>query len=171
MTVDELLKFGYKAEDIRIGTAYFKGQTFFGFLNSISGEFDFRYSSDDMHSVAKVTTIDELKEQEIQYFIKSIENRETLNQASVLYLKLIYDYDYNSPWHPFNIGNASTYPPKKGNYIVSLHFPDDYGVEDYTYICNWAEYADGAFAWSPDIDNSFVIAWAYMPEPFRKAPQ
>lgn len=70
-------------------------------------------------------------------------------------------------WHPFNIKDASTYPPKKGNYIVSLHFPEDFNLSDYTCEGNWAEYMNGEFDWSPQFESQFVAAWTFLPEPYK----
>lgn len=70
-------------------------------------------------------------------------------------------------WHRFDINDQSTYPPQKGNYIVSYHFPEDYNVEDYTSECNWAEYVDGELEWSPQFSSKFVSAWTYLPAPYK----
>lgn len=71
-------------------------------------------------------------------------------------------------WHKFDIKDKNTYPPKKGNYIVSLHFPPDFNISDYTSEGNWAEYMNGEFDWSPQFESQFVAAWAFMPEPYKQ---
>lgn len=75
--------------------------------------------------------------------------------------------DFIHRWTKFIIDDKTSYPPRKGNYIVSLHFPEDFGIEDYTKESNWAEYTDGEFNWSPQFESKYVTAWADLPDPFK----
>ena len=68
MTKEDLTNYGYIPRECKVGTLYFK-DCFFGKLDK-DGVLDFRKTSDDMHTIGKVSTIKELKELEKQYYVE-----------------------------------------------------------------------------------------------------
>lgn len=68
MTKEDLINYGYTPRECKVGTLYFKDH-FFGKLDK-DGVLDFRKTSDDMHTIGKVSTIKELKELEKQYYVE-----------------------------------------------------------------------------------------------------
>ena len=60
MTEQELIEFGYKPEQCKIGTLYLKGSVFVILNNNIA---DVREVGDDTTSFGIATTLDELKNQ------------------------------------------------------------------------------------------------------------
>lgn len=75
MTVKELIEFGYKPEQCKIGTLYFKGSIFVILNNNIA---DVREVGDDTNSFGTATTLDELKYLENKIYedlIQKVENK------------------------------------------------------------------------------------------------
>ena len=58
MTAEELIKFGYKPEQCKIGILYCKGSIFVRLNNNVA---DVREFVDDTNSFGTATTLDELK--------------------------------------------------------------------------------------------------------------
>ena len=75
MTAKELIEFGYKPEQCKIGTLYFKGSVFVILNNNVA---DVREVGDDTNSFGTVTTLDELKSIENKIYddlIQKVENK------------------------------------------------------------------------------------------------
>lgn len=79
MTAEELKQLGYKPKLCKIGTLYFKGN-FFCSIDS-DGVVDLRSSDDDMSTLAKVTTPQELKQQEAKYYRDMANHYKTMAEA------------------------------------------------------------------------------------------
>lgn len=75
MTEQELIEFGYKPEQCKIGTLYLKGSVFVILNNNIA---DVREVGDDTTSFGIATTLDELKNIENKIYddlIQKVENK------------------------------------------------------------------------------------------------
>lgn len=82
MTAKELVEFGYKPEQCKIGTLYFKGSIFVILNNNIA---DVREVGDDTNSFGTATTLDELKHFENKIYedlIQKVENK--INQYRIM---------------------------------------------------------------------------------------
>lgn len=82
MTAKELIEFGYKLEQCKIGTLYFKGSIFIILNNNIA---DVREVGDDTNSFGTATTLDELKHLENKIYddlIHKVENK--INQYRIM---------------------------------------------------------------------------------------
>lgn len=82
MTEQELIQFGYKPEQCKIGTLYFKGSIFVKLNNNVA---DVREVVDDTNSFGTAATLDELKHVENKIYddlIQKIENK--INQYRIM---------------------------------------------------------------------------------------
>lgn len=82
MTEHELIELGYKSEQCKIGTLYFKGSIFVILNNSTA---DVREVGDDTNSFGIATTLDELKCIENKIYddlIQKVENK--INQYRII---------------------------------------------------------------------------------------
>lgn len=82
MTVKELIEFGYKPEQCKIGTLYFKGSIFVILNNNIA---DVREVGDDTNSFGTATTLDELEHIENKIYddlIQKVEKK--INQYRIM---------------------------------------------------------------------------------------
>lgn len=82
MTEEELIEFGYKPKQCKIGTLYFKGSIFVRLNNSVA---DVREVADDTNSFGTATTLDELKCIENKIYddlIHKVENK--INQYRIM---------------------------------------------------------------------------------------
>lgn len=66
-------------------------------------------------------------------------------------------------WHPFNPKDKSTFPPKDGEYIVTLK---TLCGEKFTTCRSWY---DRLHRFPKDIMGYQVTAWAEMPKPYKGA--
>lgn len=81
MTLQELLDNGYKPQDCKIGTLYFKD----GFFCRLHADKCIFYSiSDDMTPLGTVNTIDEMTELEKKYYRDEIADLETMLELKKL---------------------------------------------------------------------------------------
>lgn len=71
MTEKEILDYGTVEQNCKIGRLYFGTHFFYRFVNK--EEVDVRSMDDDMHSLGKAKTIQEVKEIEKKYFQHKIE--------------------------------------------------------------------------------------------------
>lgn len=82
MTEKELIQFGYKPKQCKIGTLYFKGSIFVRLNDNIA---DVREVVDDTNSFGTATTLDELKDIENKIYddlIQKVENK--INQYRIM---------------------------------------------------------------------------------------
>lgn len=87
MTHEDLVNYGYKPEDCKIGTLYFKGKLFCKLDNGVASV---RTIQDDMTDIGKASTIEELKKIEKQHFEEYMNNRK---QFANMILKMFDHYE------------------------------------------------------------------------------
>ena len=87
MTHEDLVNYGYKPEDCKIGTLYFKGNLFCRLDNDVA---TVRTIQDDMTDIGKASTIEELKKIEKRH---SEEYMQNCKQFANMILKMFDHYE------------------------------------------------------------------------------
>ena len=100
MTHEDLIKYGYKPEECKIGILYFKGNLFCKLDNDVASV---RTIQDDMTEIGKASTIEELKKIEKQRSEEYIQN---CKQFANMILKM-FEHHENSKKNG-NINNECT---------------------------------------------------------------